>query len=158
MTRLVRNTQSRDQLTYSPCPVWTVGDKDLRKYTKYLNFYDRNISYLPCRKKCISYVMKYSFCDMRWSLFFLWQEIYFLAEEIYSCHRKFISCHKNFFSCQGNLFPVTGNLFPITGNLFLVTGNLYPVTGLKKNTSCHKTFILWMKEYLLLQETNFLWQ
>ena len=54
-----------------------------RKYPKYLNFYDRTISYLACRRKCISYVIKYFSCDMRCSLFFLWQEIYFLSEEIY---------------------------------------------------------------------------
>ena len=69
--------------------------------------------------------------------------------KLFSVTRKIIPVTVNLFPVTGNLFRVTGNLFPVmedlfpvTGHLFLVTRNLSPVTGIKKNTSCHRTFFL----------------
>ena len=51
---------------------------------------------------------------------------------------------------------VTGGFFPVKVRIFLVTGNLFPVTGIKNNILCHNTFFLWMKEYFLSLEIDFL--
>ena len=49
-------------------------------------------------------------------------------------------------------------IFPVKVRIFLVTGNVLPVTGGKNNTLCHNTFFLWMKEFFLSLEINFLSQ
>ena len=58
-----------------------------------------------------------------------------------------------------SIYPMcTNNIFPVTRTIFLVRGNLFLVTRIKKNTLCHNTVFLRMKEYLLSQEINFLSQ
>ena len=93
-----------------------------------------------CHRKYPWQEYVYFLCN---KIFFLWHEVFFVL----LVTGNLFPVRGNLFPVTGNLVPVTGNLFPVTGNLFLVTGNLYPVTGIKKNTSCHKTFFLWKKIY-----------
>ena len=96
MTRLVKNTQSRDQFTDGPCPLWTVGDKNetspLNDTPHSLSPVPWNILHVTQGVLCSSCNRKFICCEKKYSFIYrknvLWHKVFFFGQSESSCPYK----------------------------------------------------------------------
>ena len=114
-------------------------------HRSYLNFYDKNIIYLAYHRMYISCAIKYSSCDTRCSLLFLWQVIYFLWQEIlFYSKEKCIVTH-----------AVTEKVPPIIRSTVWVTWRIFSVTEMIFHfASSQEIYFLWDKAITFFCDTG----
>ena len=154
MTRLVRNTQSREQFTlfFLSQEIFSCG-KNFFPVTRNILSFTGKIS---CDTIC-------SFLLLCQEINFLWQEIFFLSQEkfllwkilYFFCHKRYSSCQRKLF-CDMGIFYVTGNAPPITTNTVCITWSIVvSVTGMIFHfASSQEIFFLLDKEIIFSCDTR----